>query len=239
MGSTADDEMPASEVAKILNVDIRTLQGMVRRGLLQPAAKRRTVTASTPFRADEVAAFADVRFKKLDLGFVASMAMRAYVISKANERRIDRVSDLLGLDLPALETDEDSVVRLFIEAQEHELPERVLPPLEEVRRWATVLFSIDENYLRLVEHHTGCTEPWEPFFELAQRMLEAAPARSTIRSRELEAAFAYLEAARRHFRGVMYFFYRARHGQRAADRAFPEMTDRGVDAEMAALLYPG
>jgi hypothetical protein len=238
MGSRTADEMPASEVAKVLGVDIRTLQGMVRRGLLQPVAKHKVVTASTLFRADEIAAFADVRFKKLDLGFVASMAMRAYVISTANAKRIDRISDLLGLDLPALETDETSVVRLYIEAQDFELEEKIPTSLEEIRRWAATLFSIDESYLRLIEHYTGNPEPWQPFFDLVQRITETAPPRSMIRRRDVEAGYAYLEAARRHFRGVMYFFYRSKHGQRAADRAFPEMDDRGIDAELAAILYP-
>lgn len=238
MGSKQADEMPAAEAAKVLGVDIRTLQGMVRQGLLQPATSQRSVTSSTMFRADEVAAFADMRFKKLDLSSVANMAMRAYVISKSNERRINHISDLLGLDLPALDTDEASVVQLFIEAEDFELQAKEPATLQEVRRWATILFSIDEAYLKLVEHYTGSSEPWQPFFDVAQRIIEAIPARSFLRRRDLEAGYAYLEAARRHFRSVMYFYYRMKHGQRAADNAFPEMDDRGVDAELTAILYP-
>ncbi len=238
MGSEQTDEIPAKEVAKLLQVDIRTLQSMVRQGLLQPSGTSRRVGDATMFRVDEVAAYADLRFKKLDLSVVASMAMRAYVVSKANERKVSRISDLLGLDLPALETDETSIVQLFVEAEDHELEEKTPTTLAEIRRWAGVLFSIDEAYLKLVEHHTGCPEPWKPFFDVAQRILEGAPARSVLRLRDTEASYSYLTAAQRHFRGVMYFYYRMKNGRRAADQAFPEMDDQGVEAELAAILYP-
>lgn len=238
MGSRQADEMPAEEAAKLLGIDIRTLQRLVHQGLLQPTGSRGKLGSATMFRAEEVAAYADLRFKKLDLSVVASMAMRSYVLSKANERRINHIADLLGLDLPALETDEQSVVQLYVEAEDFELEEKTPASLLEIRRWGSVLFSMDESYLKIVEHHTGSPEPWRPFFDVAQRILEGAPAHSVLRRRDIESGYAYLAAAQRHFRGVMYFYYRMKHGRRAADRAFPEMDDRGMEAELAAILYP-
>lgn len=227
------DEISAAEAAKLLGVDLRTLRTMARRGLIQPLPTSRGTTLV--FSIHDVATLIELRGQKLDLAAVTSLAMRAYVASKSNERRLALISDLLGLNRTTLETDEAGVVSLFLEAQDTD-PLTVHSP-EALRRWASILFSIDEAYLRIVEHHTGSPEPWRPFFGLAQG-ISAAPGPRGLRRKEVEAAFLYLDTARRHLRTVMYVYYREKYGIRAADRAFPEMEPRGVDAELAAILYP-
>lgn len=238
MGSTALDEMSAAEAAETLGVQLRTLNKMVRNGLIQPTRSKGKTIASYTFRSSEVTALAELRYKKLDLAAVQSIAMRAYVSARGVERRVTLLYELLGLELPALETDESGVVQLFIAAQDAAADDDLTLTAQGVRKWATIIHAIDEAYLRLIEQYTGSEEPWEPFFSLAQKLCADVPRRTFLFNKDLETAYGCLEAARRHLRAVMYFFYKEKHGGKAANKAFPEMDDRGIDAEIASFLYP-
>lgn len=219
----------------MLGVTISTLQVMVRKGMIQPDHSSKRVTAASFFQLSEVAALADLRFQRLDMPTLATMAMRALAISKSNEKRINQIADLLGLNSKTLSTEEADVVALHIEAQDLLAEDRDLAP-DEIRRWANIFYAVTEDYFRLVVHYTSTETPWEPFLGLAQKLSEGAPTEKFIFHKDLESAYGYLEAGRRHLRTVTYFYFRAKYGQRAANRSFIEMND-SIDAEIAGLLY--
>ncbi len=234
MGSTAPGLVTTAEAAKMLGLDVTTFRSMVRRGMIHPAHGK-GAGGSSLFALSDIAALADLRFQNLDLATVATMAMRALVLSRNNEKRLNHVTNLLGLNVPSLGTTESEVIALFIEAQDLVQEDEELTAAE-AHRWAGIFYAMDEAYLRLVAHYGSTNEPWEPFLALAQKLCENAPRAVFSFNKELESAYAYLEAGRRHLRTVVYFYFRAKNGARAADASFLEM-DGSIDAEIAGLLF--
>lgn len=237
MGSTPEDCVTVEEAAKLLSVNLRTLRKMISDGTLLPVFQGRKIRGGTYLRRIEVVALVDLRSQNVDLASVASMAMRALAVSKSNERRLNHLDDLLMLRTKTLETTESEVISRYIEAQDLVDQELSQLPADEVRRWANFFYAMDESYLRMIAHYTTTEEPWEPYMSLAQKFSERAPRSLFGMNKDLETAYGYLEAGRRHLRTIAYFYFRAKNGGATANAVFAEM-DMSFDAEIARLLYP-
>jgi hypothetical protein len=108
--------------------------------------------------------------------------------------------------------------------------------VNELVEWAQLLTGMDENYFRLVKEYVGDQEPWRPFFDLAQKLMEAAPAERMNRDRDLTIAYGMVDSARRHIRHVSYFYILLANGRLKADSIFPE---GDVDDEIIGHLLLG
>ena len=213
----ADDRLiPIATAARILGTSVKAVHDMCRSGLLQPVYKK--LRGKKHFPADEISALAEVRQQNLELPGVATLAIRALVTAKANERRLDELFRILGLKRKTLDTTTTEVVSLYERARLRlENPRQ--PELQELEEWAENFYAIDENYLLLVERYTASQEPWKVFLDLAGRL-----ANNRIQDLhailELRMAYEHIEAARRHLRIVSYMFCRQTKGVSIADAVF-------------------
>jgi hypothetical protein len=233
MGSTREDLITAEEAAESLGVSTAMIHKMTTRGLLSPVdfGKRRLKY----FRRAEVAAVASIRMTKLDLATTANMAVRALALAQSNDRRLDELSSILGLQGTSLSLEENEVVALFIKTQDA-LKEDCAPTASEIREWAKVFLRISEEYLRVVVLHTAAPEPWKPFMLLGEKLAEEAPREKFSKDDLLTASYGFLEVARRHLRHVAYFYIRNERGAPTANKKFPNV-EGGVDELMIGLLF--
>lgn len=216
MGSAAPDQLLSSaEVCDLLGVSKRTLTRWIKTGVIEPHYNK---SRAFFFRADaevlrEIAGTTDT-----DLPTVARQSMLAYVAAKRAERRLEELSELLGLNRSELELDSVSVRTLYEQAQV-ELVDPT-PTWERAHWWAARFFGIDEHYLRAVSKVVGTNEPWKLFIDLADRYTRM-PTRQPFEKH----ARAYLDAARDRLRHVSYFACRKIYGKQTADNVFAEDTD--------------
>jgi hypothetical protein len=96
---------------------------------------------------------------------------------------------------------------------------------------------VTEEYLHLAAQVTGESEPWVPYMEAAQKLYEDAPRDRFAARKDLEVAYAYISAARRHLRQVAFFYIREVHGGRRAHRAFPEVSVGDRDDQIINLIF--
>ena len=168
------------------------------------------------FLREEVAALAAAREKKLDFQKVGLVAAQAHASSRALERRVEFLEQLLGRSWATLSLAEDDVVSLYNEARDG----IEVPPIktEEVMRWAGVFLSMGEEFLDVLVAITGDVDAWRVFLDLAAAMLRDAPLDTLTYDKELEAAYGYFRYARENLRRVLYFHVRNHHGPQIAGR---------------------
>jgi len=208
------------EAAKILGVTTRTLFNLSRQGLLRPTWKGKKKF----FDRGDLLAFMKVFNGKTDWSSIAALAMRAYIKAEANERKLEEISDLLGLGMFTLEADDVSVKHFYDDVCERNGQDPTVLS-SEAMLLAKRCLALTEEYLQVVARVTGSNEPWRPFIETLQHLCENAPRRYFTHDLELAAAYGYLEAARRHMRPLAYFYVRRTNGCRVADQAFGTQPD--------------
>ncbi len=216
------------ETAKLLGVATKTVLMMVRRGQLHPTYLR---SRGTYFHPADVAIVTRLKEQEYNLLDVAGLALRALVLAQRNERRLNQISDLLGLNVPLLPTEEASVIELYGKARDLLVEEERVLETADVFYWANVFYAFDEAYLRLVKQACATLQPWEPFLSLAQALCEGVPREVLRLQPELAEAYAYLEVGRRHLRVVVYCYFRSVEGPDTANRAFTDI-DLNDDREI-------
>lgn len=235
MGS--EDLLTAQQVAGMLGVTTDMVQKLVRQGLLKPQYQGTSLVAPRLYRETDVAALVEAREAKLDLPTVAAIARQAYTASRSLERVVKQLLELLGADVPLLKLGKDDVLSLCAkvdDALEQEFP----PEAREVLDWAKIFYAIGEEYFELVASQLGDEEPWKRFLDLGQKLSREAPRKSFMIDKELEAAYGYLEVARRNLRNSSFFYIRNRHGRKTASDLFPEVKgDKHED--IITLAFPG
>jgi len=230
-----EETMGTNEAASLLGVSVRTIREYVSQGLLRP------LKGSGPGKVlvslQDVSAMAGTILNGFDFVKVAKTAIHALVSSTRAERRLDRVEALLGVDSAHLETTEEAVLSFYHQSVDL-LADYVedMPP-EEVLDWAYKLSNVTEEYLTAVKLHTGNQEPWVPFMDAAQKLYDCAPRASFRYRKDLEVAYGYISAARRHLRQVSYFYIRKEHGAYQARDAFPEMSLKPRDERILQLIF--
>jgi len=235
MGSASKDLITAEEAALMLEVTVGMIHKMTRNGLLTSYFERNGSKVRKLFRRDEIAAVASIRLKRLDLVTAMNVGIRALALSQSLEHRIDEISALLGLEGETLSHEEIDVVALHVEVQEA-LDTMNKPDAETVRHWATIFLSITEEYLRMVELFTACDDPWKDFLLLGEKLANEAPKNEFSHNRMLQAAYSFLEPARRHLRQVAYFYVRNHNGRVVANKKFPGM-EKNLDETLINLMF--
>ena len=212
MGSSL---IEVGEAAELLGVSHRSVHHFVRQGLLRPRYPRgRKLNAPEMFHREEVAALAEAREKKLDFQQITAAAMQAHASSRALERRVEFLEQLLGRSYASLSLEDDDVAAIYAEARQG----AEVPPIDVagVMRWSSIFLSIGEEFLERLTAVTGDEEAWRAFLDLSAAIIRDAPLDTFSYDKELEAAFGYFRYARENMRRVVYFHLRNCYGPQTA-----------------------
>jgi hypothetical protein len=223
------------QAADLLCCTTQHVYVFVRQGLLRPQyPEGKSLTEGQHFFEEEVSALVEAKAMGSDMPTVAAMARQAFVSSRMLERTVEQLLEVLGAKIPRLPPDKDSVLALYIQAEDA-LHSSELPSAKEVLDWARVFYGLHEDYLALVTVYVGTDEPWRIFMDLAQKLYNEAPVGTA--DKELEAAYGYLAVSVRNARNVAYFYVRHRLGRIVASDVFPNTTG-DVHEEIIALAFP-
>jgi hypothetical protein len=221
LGMGSKPLIPIEEAARILDTSVDNVRSFMRRGILRPQyPKGKGWRKEFLFHAEEVSALAEVREMKLTPDKVASFAVRGYVAARSLERRIEMLEQLIEARTRALPVDEESVIALYQKGMDA----LGYTPVEksELVEWASIFIAMGEEFFEALEAYTDNGEAWWVLYQLARNISAATPVDQLYQDVELEAAYRYFEAARRHFYRVVYFHVRCRFGVRTANRIFEE-----------------
>lgn len=205
------------EAAALLGIGYRTLTNWIAQGLLTahfPAGRKNVF-----FKRSDVQALRALREDKTDLWTVKALAMQALATARASEQRLLQVFEHLGLNATPLPRDEAGVQYLYEYTLEALTEEKLLNPAW-VRFWAGSFFMMDEVYLELVTHFTDDPEPWRRYTDFANDVVRATLELEGTETADLQAAYRYFDAGRRHLTYVSYMTCRRAHGRRIADQVF-------------------
>ena len=223
----------ATRAAEILGVTKRQIHNLARQGVIRAHyPKGRKLSAPQMFKAEEVAAYAELREKKLGLVEVASIAQQALITCRMLERTVDRMRGLIGM-CPLPDFSKDAILEKYNQAQDalqSELPFDV----DEVVEWSHFFQNVGEEYFELVEKHTGDGSPWNYFLKLASKMRKEAPEYT---DRETQVAYDCLAVASTFMRQSAYFYIRNKYGKRTAAKICPETAD-DIASPVLAMAFP-
>ncbi len=204
----------AKEAGAVLGLGVWRINHLVRQGMLQPVYSKDRGLNERLYRKDEVAALAEARERGLDLAHIASMATQGYAASRALERRVERLEQVLGIGMDALPLDEESVLALYAEASDKLHPPR---GLSDITRWTRTLFCMGEEFFELLEAYTGVEDGWVVFMDFARAVLDNAPVEA---STEVMQIYEMFRAARNHLRNVSFIYARSKYGAKKANLVF-------------------
>lgn len=229
-----DEILSTEQAADILGIDSRLVRSYIWRGVLKRVSGK---GKNIHVLLSDVASLASILSTRFDFARVAQTAMKALVTASHAALRLRRIEALLGIDSFALDTSEEAILAFYCACVDLIGDYTQDLSADEVLRWAYKLANVTEEYIAATILHTGDQEPWQTFLCAAQKLHEAAP-RETFRHRkDLEVAYGYIAAARRHLRQVTYFYLRKELGAKKTNDMFPEMTGADLDEKIIDLIF--
>lgn len=229
-----DEILSTEQAADILGIDSRLVRSYIWRGVLKRVhGKGKNIHVLL----SDVASLASVLSTRFDFARVAQTAMKALVTTSHVALRLRRIEAMLGIDSSFLDTSEEAVVAFYCECVDIIGDYTQDMPADEVLNWAYKLSNITEEYISATILHTGDQEPWQAFLSAAQKLYEAAPRERFRYRKDLEVAYGYVAAARRHLRQVTYFYLRKELGAKKTNDMFPEMTGADLDEKIIDLIF--
>lgn len=215
------DTLSLEEAADQLGTSPLAIRQLIRRGFLRPIYPLSNSTREPPrLHAEEVAAFAELRFKNIGIAEVAALAKIANIHTAGLSRQLERLTEFLGLDIPVTDIRDDAILRLYSEV-EYLLDFEELPITPQfILHWARRFYAMGEEVFEQLERCTGDREPWKKPIDLATRMFRE---RTETQDNELEMAYRHLLVGRRFMRQAAYFYVRQQHGTRVAHQLFKEV----------------
>ncbi|RPH40309.1 MAG: hypothetical protein EHM87_22455 [Burkholderiales bacterium] len=212
------DSVSLTEAATILGVGKRTILDFMESGLLCAKSGRRNIDLN------DIAGLAEVLRDKNRLNPLNAVgnALQALIRTMRLEKRVSRMEGLLGVDAYEMPMSEDDITTTYAKCRTLASRDTSTLRASEVIEWAYTFGNVTEEYLDLVAVYTSDHEPWVAYLEAAQSLAVHAPRDQFPIRKDLEVAYAYLTASRKHLRQVAYFYVRKAHGKPIADRAFPE-----------------
>lgn len=208
----------AKEAAALLGIGERTIHYHVRRGHLHPRYdKSKGLKAPMMFDREEVAAAAETWGERPDLTGLMSRCVQAHALSRALERRVAHLEELIGAKFTATPTDEESVRSAYLEAKD----DLEAPPaeLERIEHWTRFFMSLGEEFFDALEAYTGNEKSWQAFHDLSRAIAEEAPLELAY-DEEVKETYRRFECGRRNLRQVLFFHLQSRHGTKDASRMF-------------------
>lgn len=211
------DLLTVAETSALLEVSSRTISKHIQEGLLAPIyVNKRPMLLRVDVENLDEARRLDISPRKAKL-----LATQALAATRALERRIAFLEELLGAKKQVPPTDAESVSTIFIEAND-DLDEIPIS-LSRVMYWAGFFMTVGEEFFDVVYATTEDDDAWQIFLELGQAIseellkLELNP--------DMRAAWNYLEVGRRNLRTTLFQHLRARLGIRAALKTLGEPED--------------
>jgi helix-turn-helix protein len=218
----SEEMVTVQEAADLLGVSVSQMNNIVRRGSIQPYSTDGRVTRHKRlFRLSDIAALREVRSKGYNLQGVLVESRHSAIETRALRRELDRVKFLLGIDIPSLPTDRDTLVALLLRAEDA-IRELATQNPHELLGWARVLYAIGEAHLEAITYHTGQQEPWRVFLNLGRHLCLGQDFQRTIYDGELHNIYLLLNAGLRRARQAAYFHVRSLNGKTKAEEMFPE-----------------
>jgi hypothetical protein len=229
------DTITLKEAADRLSTTPLAIRQLIRRGFLRPIYLTGVHTHEPPrLYAEEVAAFAELRFKNIGLAEVAALAKIASIHTAGLTRQVERLTEFLGVDVPVLDLRDDAILRLYAEI-EYLLEYEELPITAQfIMLWGKRFYAMGEEVFEQIERVTGDREPWKKPLDLATKMFLE---REETKDFELETAYRYMLVGRRFMRQAAYFHIRAKLGARIAHHLFKEV-EGDINHKILAVLTP-
>jgi len=228
------EEVTLQDAAELLDVTVRHLRNLVRDGYLTPCT-RGTGRGEMFFRKTDVLALKEAKSGTYDLPKTTATALQAHALSQSVADRLEELCTFLGLKANLLSYDEESVTTLHLLILDRLKSDFTNVDTMELLGWAQKFNAIDEHYLDVVASCTACAAPWEPYYQLVNKIVLEAPKIALYSNPPFAKALGHILAARNNLRVVSYFYMRLRQGPDVADETFPE---GDVDEEILSHILP-
>lgn len=208
----------ASEAAQLLCITERQLRREVTKGVIrQHFPKGRRIPYYDP---DEVAVLSEMRSRKMSLAEIAAIAQRTAIQQMRLEKLVQQILQATGADIPLIPVDRESVVALYLKAQDAQEQKR-RHSVQEVAEWAGIFSSLGEEHFVAIETYFGVEEPWKVFNLLSRRLyveyplaLQDDPGALTV--------FRLLNVSRDRMRRTMWAYVATTHSRTLANKLFPK-----------------
>lgn len=217
-----DGLLTSAQAADMLDISPHQLQKMVRRGILRPDPSGPSTLHKRRFRISDVAALQAIRAKGSNPEAAFVEARQSVMETRALRLELDRLRRVLGVDVPSIPTDRDTVVSLLLKAEDQLRAPATQDPAT-LLEWARILYALTESHFAAITFHTSQQEPWRAFLQLGRKLAREQDYASTRRNLELNNVYLLLNAALRRARQAAYFHVRELYGNILAGKVFPEV----------------
>jgi len=218
-----EDFVTLEVAAGLLGISCRQLQRMVKQGILKPDPRMsRSTRTSRLFRVTDIAALQEIRSRGNNPEAAFVEARQAAMEARALRLEVDNMRKALGLDMPTLATDRDTIISLLLRAED---ALRDLPTQDpgELLEWARVFHSLTEAHFESITFHSDQKQPWRAFLNLGRHLLAGEQPMVTRYDFNLQGIYQMLAAGLRHTRHAAYFHIQTLYGKEYAAKVLPDV----------------
>lgn len=220
MSMGSEGTVTRQEAAEILEVSASMVSHLTREGILRPKmVDGQSYGGRVYYDAEEVSALKEARERKQTLPAVADTAAQAWAAARIAQRRIEVLEKLLGLKVPSLPDDAESIQALHLQAEDD--IKRVINGADRVNFWADKFFAICESYLHRVSDVMGTDEPWKVYLELSTRLKSLQDLDSSESDPFEQMAYKRLHTSVERLRRSIFIYCLQRWGKQKAFSFFP------------------
>ncbi len=226
----AEDSFTADELQTKVGLSAERQQMMVRERLPKRAAQAIKAGKLSLGDITYIKSLLNKDFKVTPKKMYA-LGIEALMLAKRTEARIDKIYDVLLLNVPLLPCDAESITSLMEDIEETK-KQRVLTS-EDLIYWSKQLLGIDESVLdQIALQQEGEVRPWSYIFSFIRFLTREAALDTIANDFLLEDARRGLLYAVRCFRNTAYTYAAGKHGVKEAKKMF---VDRDGDIIRAAM----
>lgn len=217
-----EDLVTHEVAANMLGITTRQLQRMVKQGIIKPHPSSPSTLKKRLFRVSDLSAIQEIRAQGSNPEAAFVEARQAAIEVRMLRKEVERMRVVLGLNMPIINTDRDTVMRLLIEAED-ELREIPSQDHSKLLYWARVFHAITEAHLEAITFHSSQKEPWKSFLNLGRHLLTGYNSMVTRYDIELNNIYLLVAAGLKSVRQVAYFHVRNLYGKEYAAKLMPEV----------------
>ena len=226
----------AAQAAELLGISAAQLTKLVRKGIIRPDPASPSTTKRRLFRITDISTLKELRKKGFSLETAIVEARRSALEALSLRRELDRVKFLLGLDIPTLAVDRDTLISTLLQAEDA-LRDPPTGP-RDLLNWARILHALSEAHFEAITYYTDNPEPWRVFLALGRKLCLTQNHALTRYDLERHNIYMLLNAGLRRARQAAFFYVRALYGRKNATEWFPEAKGC-VHEDVIALSFNG
>lgn len=212
----------SAEAAHLLGISPGQLQKLVKRGVLKPHPASKSTLKKRLFRTTDLASVQEIRARGTNPEAAFVEARQAAMEVKILRRDLERMRNVLGLSMPLIGTDKDTVVNLLLRAGDA-LKNMPAQEADELISWARILHGLSESHFEAISFYCGHKEPWKVFLDLGKHLLSGYDPNVLKYDFEMHNVYMLVAAALRAARQTAYFHIRATYGNERAAYIIPEV----------------